>query len=51
MQSDDKAEKAIAIVYDGKVIDILDSLQHNQFCKMMASKTSNVKPQSLPPSR
>ena len=29
--------------------DTLDSLRHKRFCEKVASKTSYVKPQSLPP--
>ena len=41
----DVGEKAL---YNGMLIDTLDYLRHKQFCEKMASKTSHVKPQSLP---
>ncbi len=43
----DAGEKALIIVYNGKLTDTLDSLRHKRFCEKVASKTSHVKPQSL----
>ena len=37
------------LTYNGKLTDTLDSLRHKRFCEKVASKTSHVKPQSLPP--
>ena len=45
----DAGEKALILVYNGKLPDTLDSLRHKRFCEKVASKTSHVKPQSLPP--
>ena len=45
----DAGEKALIIVYNGKLADTLDSLQHQRFCEKVASKRSHVKPQALPP--
>ena len=45
----DAGEKALVLVYNGKLTDTLDSLRHKRFCERVASKTSHVKPQSLPP--
>ena len=45
----DAGEKALLLVYNGKLTDSLDSLRHKRFCEKVASKTSHVKPQSLPP--
>ena len=42
-------EKALILVYNGKLTDTLDSLRHKRFCEKVVSKTSHVKPQSLPP--
>lgn len=42
-------EKALILVYNGKLTDTLDSLRYKRFCEKVASKTSHVKPQSLPP--
>ena len=45
----DAGEKALVLVYNGMLTETLDSLQHKRFCEKVASKTSHVKPQSLPP--
>ena len=45
----DAGENALVLVYNGMSTDTLDSLQHKRFCEKVASKTSHVKPQSLPP--
>ena len=45
----DAGEKALIIVYNGKLTDTLDSLRHQRFCEKVASKRSHVKPQALPP--
>ena len=45
----DAGEKALILVYNGKLTDSLDSLQHQRFFEKVALKTSHVKPQSLPP--
>ena len=45
----DAGEKALVLVYNGMSTDTLDSLRHKRFCEKVASKTSHVKPQSLPP--
>lgn len=43
-------EKALAIIYNGKSTDTLDSLRHQRFCEKVASKSwQHVKPQTLPP--
>ncbi len=42
-------EKALVIIYNGKLTDTLDSLQHRRFCENVASKSCHVKPQVLPP--
>ena len=45
----DAGEKALVIIYNGKSTDTLDSLWYQHFCEKVASKSSNVKPQTLPP--
>ena len=45
----DTGEKALVLVYYGMLTDTLDSLQHKRLCVKVASTTSHVKPQSLPP--
>ena len=45
----DAGEKALVIIYNGKSTDMLDSLRHQRFCEKVASKSSHVKPQALPP--
>ena len=45
----DSGEKAIVLIYNGMMTDTLDSLRHKRFCEKVASKTSHVRPQSLPP--
>ena len=45
----DAGEKALIIVYNGKLTDTLDSLRYQRFCEKVASKRSHVKPQALPP--
>ncbi len=42
----DAGEKALIVVYNGK---LTDTLRHKRFCEKVASKKSHVKPQSLPP--
>ncbi len=37
------------IIYNGKLTDTLDSLQHQRFCENVASKSCHVKPQVSPP--
>jgi len=44
----DAGEKALVLIYNGMMTDTLDSLRHKWFCEKVASKTSHVKPQSLP---
>jgi hypothetical protein len=45
----DAGEKALVIIYNGKLTDTLDSLRYQRFCEKVASKTSHVKPQALSP--
>ena len=45
----DAGEKALVIIYNGKSTDTLDSLRYQRFCEKVASKSSHVKPQALPP--
>ena len=45
----DAGEKALLLIYSGKLPDNLDSLRHKYFCEKVASKTSYVKLQSLLP--
>ena len=45
----DAGEKALVLVYNGKLTDTLDSLRNKWFCEKVASKISLIKPQSLPP--
>ena len=45
----DAGEKALVLGYNGMLTDTLDSFQHKCYCKNVASKTSHIKPQSLPP--
>lgn len=45
----DAGEKALLIIYNGKATDTLDSLRYQRFCEKVASKSSHVKPQALPP--
>ena len=45
----DAGEKALVIIYNGMSTDMLDSLRHQRFCEKVASKSSYVKPQALPP--
>ena len=45
----DAGEKASVIIYKGKLTDTLDSLWYQRFCEKVASKSSHVKPQTLPP--
>ena len=45
----DAGEKALVLIYNGTMTDTLDCLRHRRFCEKVASKTSHVKPQSLPP--
>ena len=45
----DAGEKALVLVYNGMLTETLDSLRHKRFCEKVTSKTSHVKPQSLPP--
>ncbi len=42
-------EKALLTIYKGKPSDALDSLRYKRFCEKVASKSSYVQPQSLPP--
>ena len=42
-------EKAVVLLYNGMLTDALDSLRHKRFCEKVASKTTHIKPQSLPP--
>ena len=41
----DAGEKALVLVYNGMLIETLDSLRHKRFCEKVASKISHVKPQ------
>ena len=45
----DVGEKALVLLYNGMLTDTLDSLRHKRFCEKVASKTTHIKPQSLPP--
>jgi len=45
----DAGEKALILVYNGKLTDTLYSFRHKRFCEKVATKTSHAKPQSLPP--
>ena len=45
----DAGEKALVLLYNGMLTDTLDSLRHKRFCEKVASKTTHIKPQSLPP--
>ncbi|KAJ8346642.1 hypothetical protein SKAU_G00280430 [Synaphobranchus kaupii] len=42
-------EKAMVILYNGKSTDTLDSLQYHRFCEKVASSSTYVQPQVLPP--
>jgi hypothetical protein len=42
-------EKALVAIYNGKPSDTLDSLRYKRFCEKVASNSSYVQPQSLPP--
>ncbi|KAJ8377274.1 hypothetical protein AAFF_G00261830 [Aldrovandia affinis] len=42
-------ENALLCLYNGKPGEGLDSLRHNRFCEKVATSTSHVQPQSLPP--
>ncbi|KAJ8398943.1 hypothetical protein AAFF_G00416100 [Aldrovandia affinis] len=42
-------ENALLCLYNGKPGEGLDSLRHKRFCEKVATSTSHVQPQSLPP--
>ena len=42
-------EKALVCVYNGKSDEGLDSLRYRRYCEKVATNTSQVQPQSLPP--
>lgn len=42
-------EQALVIIYKGKPGEMLDSLRYQHFCEKVATNTSHVQPQSLPP--
>ncbi|CAM1331124.1 Uncharacterised protein r2_g4015 [Pycnogonum litorale] len=42
-------EKALACLYNGKPGESLKVVRHKRFCQKVASSTSHVQPQSLPP--
>jgi hypothetical protein len=42
-------ENALVCLYNGKPGEGLNSLRHNRFCEKVATSTSHVQPQSLPP--
>ena len=42
-------EKALACLYNGKPGESLTVVRHKRFCQKVASSTSHVQPQSLPP--
>ena len=45
----DAGEKALVIIQSGKSTDTLDSLRYQCICEKVVSKSSHVKPQTLPP--
>ena len=42
-------EQALVSIYNGKPGEILDSLRYKRFCEKVATNTSHVKTQTLPP--
>lgn len=42
-------EKALVILYNGKRADTLDSLRYHRFCEKVASSSTHIEPQVLPP--
>ena len=42
-------EKALVIIYNGKPADTLDSLRYHRFCEKVASSSTHIEPQALPP--
>ena len=42
-------EQALVSIYNGKPGEILDTLRYKCFCEKVATNTSHVKPQTLPP--
>ena len=42
-------EKALVYLYNGKSDEGLDSLRYRRYCEKLATNTSQVQPQSLPP--
>ena len=45
----DAGEKGLVNIYTGKSTDTLDSHRYQRVCEKVASKSSHVKPQTLPP--
>ena len=42
-------EKALVCLYNGKPDEGLDSLRYRRYCEKVATNTSRIQPQSLPP--
>ena len=42
-------EQALVCLYNGKPAERLDSLRYTHFCAKVATKTSHIQPQTLPP--
>ena len=42
-------ERALVVIYGGKITDNLNSLRYKKFCEKTASKSSHILSQSLPP--
>ena len=42
-------EQVLVSMYNGKPGELLDSLRYKRFCEKVATNTSHVQPQSLPP--
>ncbi|KAG1672652.1 hypothetical protein GQR58_015915 [Nymphon striatum] len=42
-------EKALVLLYNGQQDDTLNGLRYKKFCEKVATKSSHVQPQSLPP--
>ena len=45
----DAGEKALVCFYNGKSGETLDCLRYRRYCQKVATNTSQIQPQNLPP--